>query len=150
LSKDHFLCYTSQLFDYIKEGLILKPYEAILIFHSSYPEDKIDVSIAKFEKKIKDNGGTDIITAKWGMKRLASAMKKSKKSMDGFYVMINFNGEGKTPNELKSLLNVSEEVIRYSVIASRPEQAEVEEEKVEIDPSLTSPTQTTGQGEASA
>lgn len=117
----------------------MKPYEAIIIFNAGIAEDKIDASVAKFEKKIKDAGGTDIAVNKWGMKKLASPMKKAKKSTDGFYVLINFNGEGKTPNELKSLLNVSEEIIRYSVIASRPEREEVKEEKVEIEPSMIIP-----------
>jgi small subunit ribosomal protein S6 len=117
----------------------LKPYEAIIIFNASIPEDKIDASVTKFEKKIKDSGGTDIVTTKWGMKKLASPMKKAKKSTEGFYVLINFNGEGRTPNELKSLLNVSEEIIRYSVIASMPAQPEAREEKVEIEPSMITP-----------
>ena len=117
----------------------MKPYEAIIIFSSAVPEDKIDASISKFEKKIKDSAGTDVITAKWGMRKLASAVKRAKKATEGYYVLINFNGEGKTPNELRSLLNVSEEVIRYSVICSRPAQAEPKEEKVEIEPSMIMP-----------
>jgi small subunit ribosomal protein S6 len=119
----------------------LKPYEAIIIFNSGTAEDKIDASVAKFEKKIKDSGGTDIVTAKWGTRKLASPMKKGKKASDGYYILINFNGEGRTPNELKSLLNVSEEIIRYSVVCARPaEEAEPKEEKVEIAPSMIMPS----------
>lgn len=126
----------------------MKPYEAIIIFNSSIPEDKIDASVNKFEKKIKDAGGTDINVAKWGVKKLASPMWKAKKSSEGFYVLINFNGEGKTPNELKSILNVSEEVIRYSVICSRLAEQVEKEEKVEIEPSMIMPQ--AGQREISA
>lgn len=110
-----------------------------MIFNSSVPEDKIDASISKFEKKIKDSAGTDVITAKWGMRKFASAVRRAKKASEGYYVLINFNGEGRTPNELRSLLNVSEEIIRYSVICSRPAQAEPKEEKVEIEPSMIIP-----------
>ena len=117
----------------------MKPYEAIIIFNPAVTEDRIDVSISKFEKKIKDSGGTDTITAKWGTRKLASAIKKAKKATEGYYVLINFSGEGRTPNELKALLNVSEEVIRYSVICARPAQAEPVEEKVEIEPSMIIP-----------
>jgi small subunit ribosomal protein S6 len=118
----------------------LKPYEAIIIFNSVTTEDKIDASIAKFEKKIKDSGGTDVATAKWGTRKLASPMKKAKKASDGYYILINFNGEGKTPNELRSLLNVSEEIIRYSVACAKPaEEAEPKEEKVEIASSMIMP-----------
>ena len=118
----------------------MKPYEAILIFNPAVTEDRIDASISKFEKKIKDSGGTDLITAKWGSKKLASTIKKAKKATEGYYVLINFNGEGRTPNELKSLLNVSEEIIRYSVICSKPAQAEPKEEIVEIEPSMIMPS----------
>ena len=114
----------------------MKPYEAILIFDPKIQEDKIDASVAKFEKKIKDSGGTDLVTAKWGMKKLAAPIKKA---TDGFYVYITFNGEGRTPNELKALLNVSEEVFRYSVMAVRPVRTEPKEEKVEIEPSMILP-----------
>jgi small subunit ribosomal protein S6 len=114
----------------------LRPYEAIIIFNSELAEDKVDLSIAKFEKKIKDNGGTEIVIKKWGMKKLASRMTKAKKANEGNYVLIEFNGEGKTPNELKSLLNVSEEVIRYTVACVRQNTMAPKEEKVEIEPSM--------------
>jgi small subunit ribosomal protein S6 len=162
LVKNNPLCYTSPLLLAYRQagpikaapkagrqgGIILKPYEAIIIFNSVLPEDKRDASILKFEKKIKDAGGIDINTEKWGMKKLASPMKSAKKSSEGFYVLINFNSEGRTPNELKSLLNVSEEVIRYSVICSKPAEKEEKAEKVEIEPSMIMPQ--AGQGDASA
>jgi small subunit ribosomal protein S6 len=128
----------------------LKPYEAILIFNPAVTEDRIDASISKFEKKIKDSGGTDMITAKWGAKKLASTIKKAKKATEGYYVLINFNGEGRTPNELKSLLNVSEEIIRYSVICSKPAQAEPKEEIVEIEPSMLIPSAPSSHSEQSS
>jgi small subunit ribosomal protein S6 len=114
----------------------LKPYEAILIFNPGVAEDKIDASISKFEKKIKDSGGTDIITAKWGTRKFAAPIKKTS---EGFYVLINFNGEGSAPNGLRSLLSVSEEVIRYTVMVAKPAQPEPKEEKVEIEPSMIMP-----------
>ena len=123
----------------------MKPYEAILIFQSGITEEKIDVSVAKFEKKIKESGGTDIVTAKWGVKKFASPLKKA---TEGFYVYITFNGEGKTPNELKALLNVSEEVFRYTVMNVRPVRTEPKEEKVEIEPSMIMPSDNSPSGES--
>lgn len=114
----------------------MKPYEAIIIFRSSVATEKIDASVSKFEKKIKDVGGTDVIVTRWGMKKFAYPVKKAKNDTEGYYVFINFSGEGPVPNELRSLLNVTEDVIRYSVINSRPPEKEVKEEKVEIEPSM--------------
>lgn len=115
----------------------MKPYEAILIFNPGVAEDKIDASVSKFEKKIKDSGGTDIVTAKWGTRKFAAPIKKAS---EGFYVLINFNGEGAAPNGLRSLLSVSEEVIRYTVMVAKPAQPEPKEEKVEIEPSMIMPS----------
>jgi small subunit ribosomal protein S6 len=128
----------------------LKPYEAIIVFNPAVTEDRIDASLAKLDKKIKDSGGADIVTAKWGTRKLASIISKAKKVTEGYYVLINFNGEGRTPNELKSLLNVSEEIIRYSVICSKPAQAEPKEEKVEIEPSMIIPSVPSGYSERSS
>lgn len=128
----------------------MKPYEAIIVFNPAVTEDRIDASLAKLDKKIKDSGGADIVTAKWGTRKLASIISKAKKVTEGYYVLINFNGEGRTPNELKSLLNVSEEIIRYSVICSKPAQAEPKEEKVEIEPSMIIPSVPSGYSERSS
>lgn len=114
----------------------MKLYEAIIIFNPIIKEDKIDASVAKIEKKIKDTGGTDINITKWGMKKLASRVKKLKNSTEGNYVLITFNGESKTPNEIKALLNVSEEVARYSVMIARQHKPPIIEDKVEIEPSI--------------
>ena len=114
----------------------MKPYEAVIIFNPALTEEKIDSAVAKFEKKIKESGGADISVSKWGMKKLAARLKKAKKSNEGYYVLINFDGGADTPNKLRSLLNISEDVIRYSVICSRVAGEIVKEEKVEIEPSM--------------
>ncbi len=127
----------------------MRPYEAILIFNPAVPEDRIDAAVAKLEKKIKDAGGADIVSAKWGMKKFAAPIKKI---TEGYYVLINFSGEGKVPNELRSLLRVSEEIIRYTVMVAKPAQPEPKEEKVEIEPSMIAPQEPSAgsQGEISA
>lgn len=114
----------------------MKPYEAIIIINSAVPEDKIDAAVAKYEKKIRESGASEISISKWGMKKLAYPVKKAKNASDGYYVLINFSGEGKVPNDLRSLLNVSEEVIRYSIVCSKPPEEEAKEEAVEIEPSM--------------
>jgi small subunit ribosomal protein S6 len=119
----------------------LKPYEAIIIFSPEWPEEKMSADIQKIEKKIADNGGTEINTAKWGTKKLAFRFKKAKKANDGQFIFITFKGEGKTPAALKTLLNVTESIIRYSVVNTQEEKAEAKEEKVEIEPSMLGSTE---------
>lgn len=119
-----------------EEVKILKPYEAVMIFNRELPDEKLNLVLGKIEKKIKDNGGTEIKLTKWGAKRIAYPMKRAKGATEGSYVLVNFQGESGTPNELMSLLKVTEDIIRYSVICSKPAEEEKEEEKVEIEPSM--------------
>ncbi len=55
----------------------MKPYEAILIFDPKIQEDKIDASVAKFEKKIKDSGGTELVHREMGNEKTGHADQKS-------------------------------------------------------------------------
>ncbi len=113
----------------------MKQYEAVIVFHPSLSEEKMDSSVAKMEKKLKGSGASDISVSKWGLRKLPFNMKKGKKATEGHYVLIKFSSTGVVPNELKSMLNIAEEVIRYSVVEARPEAA-VAQQKVEIEPSM--------------
>jgi small subunit ribosomal protein S6 len=114
---------------------ILRQYEAIIVYHPSLTEENLTSAVAKIEKKLKDAGASDISVAKWGLKKLNFRMKRSKKATEGHYMFIKFTSAGKVPNELKATLNVSEEIIRYSVVEAKPE-AEAELPEVEIEPSM--------------
>ena len=56
----------------------MKPYEAVIIFRSSIDTERIDAAIAKIEKKIRELGGIDMNTTRWGIKKLAYPVKKAK------------------------------------------------------------------------
>jgi ribosomal protein S6 len=127
-----------------KEGILLKPlksYEAIIIFNPEQTEEKMSADVQKIEKKIADNGGTEINTAKWGLRKLSFRFKKAKKASDGQFFFITFKGEGRTPAALKTMLNVTESIIRYSVVNAQEAKAEKKEEKVEIEPSMLGSTE---------
>lgn len=119
----------------------MKLYEAICIFHPELGAEKIDSVVAKVEGKIKGSGGEVKKIDKWGMKRMSYSPARAKGVKDGYYVAIYFSGPGATPNEVNSLLRVTEGLIRHMVAVSKGEPAaekpEVkEEEKVEIAQSM--------------
>jgi small subunit ribosomal protein S6 len=91
----------------------VKDYELILIFDPKQGEEKILSFVAKMEEKIKGLGGTVSRTDKWGTRNLASMMGKAKTLTQGYYVMIKFQSPPAAPAELKALLKVSEQVVRY-------------------------------------
>jgi small subunit ribosomal protein S6 len=75
-------------------------------------EEKVSQLTTKIEDKIKALGGEIEKTEKWGIKRLASMIKKAKSLTQGVYTMIRFNSPAAVPAEIKAYLKVNESVIR--------------------------------------
>jgi small subunit ribosomal protein S6 len=91
----------------------LNQYELILIIDPAMGEDKVAHVVAKIEERIKGFGGEIEKTEKWGVKRLASMMKKAKSLTQGAYTMIRFKSAPSVPAEVKAHLKVNENVVRY-------------------------------------
>ena len=49
----------------------------------------------------------------WGKRRLAYTIDYK---TEGWYVLVNFNGEGEMPREIERNLGIIDQVIRYQVI----------------------------------
>ena len=69
--------------------------------------------INRFNDLIAENGGTVDKVEEWGKKRLAYAIDYK---TEGYYVLVNFQGEAELPKELERNLQISDSVIRYQVI----------------------------------
>ncbi len=91
----------------------MNSYELIMIFDPAAGEEKIGAFVARIEEKVKAAKGEVEKTEKWGVRKLASMMKKAKRLINGYYVLIRFSSPSSLPAELKSFLKVSENVIRY-------------------------------------
>jgi small subunit ribosomal protein S6 len=76
-------------------------------------EEKVSQVVTKIEEKIKSLGGEIEKTEKWGVKRLASLVKKAKSLTQGVYTMIRFKSAPSLPAEIKAQLKVNENVVRY-------------------------------------
>lgn len=85
----------------------------ILLFDVNLGEDKVGQLIEKIEGKIKENGGDEIKTDKWGVKRLASMLNRSKTITQANYVFIRFRSQPALPAELSAFLKVNESILRY-------------------------------------
>jgi len=93
-----------------KGGVIVKGYEVLYIIRPDLEEEQTKALVAKFSQIVEDNGGTDLKVDVWGKRRLAYEIKKLN---EGFYVLMKFNGEAATVQELERVMKISEEVIRY-------------------------------------
>jgi len=90
-------------------------YEAICAFHSGTAEEKIDSILNRFEQRIQSNGGKVGKVEKQGQKELAYQFQNSKDLTRAYYVHLTFEGEGRTPNELRNIIHVTEEVVRHII-----------------------------------
>ncbi len=85
-------------------------YESIVILDSLMPPKDIDAAIERFSSIITTNKGKIRKVEKWGKKRLAYEIQKKQY---GFYVSIEFEGEGDIAKELQSDYNYNDKVLRY-------------------------------------
>jgi small subunit ribosomal protein S6 len=111
-------------------------YDAIFVLAPGLSEEKLDSLLAKFEKKVKDNGGEVQKIEKWGQKRLNFEFKRYKGGKEGFYILMTFSGEGKTVSVLRESLRLQEEVMRQIITCVKEEALPGPEEAV-VFPEMT-------------
>ncbi|MGI5902392.1 MAG: 30S ribosomal protein S6 [Desulfitobacteriia bacterium] len=88
----------------------MRAYEVLYIIRPDLEEEAIKANIDRFAEIVTANGGTDLKIDPWGKRRLAYEVKKFK---EGYYVLMNFNGEARTVEELERLMKISDAVIRF-------------------------------------
>lgn len=86
-------------------------YEIAVLYH---PDLEVDLSKAeeKVKKMITDNGGKVVSEDNWGKRKLAYAIKKQDYAVYVFYT-VEMPGEG--VKKVESILNITDEVIRYLI-----------------------------------
>lgn len=89
-----------------------KMYELTVLLH---PDLEIDLEkpLSKVEKIITDNGGKIANKDNWGKKKLAYAIKKQDFAV---YVLFEVEVVPENANKIQSLLNITDEVIRYLMV----------------------------------
>ncbi len=85
-------------------------YESIVILDSLMPPKDIEAAVERFSSIITANKGKIRKVEKWGKKRLAYEIQKKQY---GFYVSIEFEGEGDIAKELQNDYNYNDKVLRY-------------------------------------
>ncbi|MGI6450822.1 MAG: 30S ribosomal protein S6 [Desulfitobacteriia bacterium] len=88
----------------------MQAYEVMYIIRPDLEEEAVKANVDKFAEVVNANGGTDLKVDLWGKRRLAYEVKKFK---EGFYVLMNFNAEARTVEELERLMKISDVVIRF-------------------------------------
>ena len=90
-------------------------YEIAVLYH---PDLEVDLTKAeeKFTKIITDNGGKITATDNWGKRKLLYPIKKQEHAI---YVFYSVEMPGESVKKVESILNITDEVIRY--LLTRPD-----------------------------
>jgi len=88
-------------------------YESTAIINAAIEEEQIEATINRILELIKVNGGEIIEVDKWGRKRLAYAIEKTK---SGYYVVIRFEAPTDLIAKLERLYQLDEYILRHLTI----------------------------------
>jgi small subunit ribosomal protein S6 len=88
-------------------------YESAVIINAAIEEEQIEATIKRIEDTIRNNGGEIVDVDKWGRKRLAYAVNKTK---SGYYVIIRFIAPPEAISKLERMYQLDEFIIRYLTI----------------------------------
>ena len=92
----------------------MNKYELMYILVNSVSDEEKDAMIEKINALITKNGGVVESVDKIGSKKLAYEINKKH---DGYYVLVNFSAESSVPATVTSTLRITENVLRYIVVA---------------------------------
>ncbi|MES2215146.1 MAG: 30S ribosomal protein S6 [Pseudomonadota bacterium] len=101
-------------------------YELVFIIRQDVSSSDVDRITEDFSKIIKTAGGSIIKNEYWGLRTLAYEINNNKK---GHYILLGFETDAATINELDRKMKLSEDVIRFMV-------HNVEEISAEVSPIL--------------
>jgi len=114
----------------------MRKYELLIILNPDISEEDLENMVEKITQSIKKEGGEIGGVDKWGKRRLAYEIKRSKK---GFYLLVQFSCEPQRIKEIERGLKFVEGIERFMTIAlsekmdlalSRSYSAENKEEAV--------------------
>lgn len=105
-----------------------KVYELTVLFH---PDLEIDLEkpLKKLEGIITDNGGKIVKQESWGKRKLAYTIKKQDFAV---YVLSEVSIAPANASKVQSLLNITDEVIRYLMVEKDLKAPEASEKEAEV------------------
>jgi small subunit ribosomal protein S6 len=91
----------------------MKAYELLYIIRPDLDEEATTALVDRLSGLVASNGGDNLTVEKWGKRRLAYEIDDYK---EGQYILMNFEGEGRTSKELERVMKISEDVIRFLTV----------------------------------
>jgi len=107
----------------------MRRYESVFIASPSLSQEDRQPLFDKLTKVISDGEGTLVKFDEWGLKSLAYEVKKQTR---GYYVLVDFCGDGALVKELERNMSLDERLLKYMTVCKAEEvdmaaiQAEIE------------------------
>ena len=92
----------------------MNSYELMYIIPSQSSDEEKEAKIALVNSMIEKDGGKIESVERIGNKKLAYEIEKKR---EGFYVLVNFTADANVPNKLGALLSITNDIMRYIVVA---------------------------------
>jgi small subunit ribosomal protein S6 len=92
---------------------MVKNYESVIIINAALEDEQVETVITKIVDNLKLNSGEVIDVDKWGRKRLAYPIQKSK---SGYYLLLRYDAPTDLIKKFERMLRFDENVIRYITI----------------------------------
>ena len=88
----------------------MRAYEILFIIRPDLDDETVAGVVDRLSEVVNSNGGADLKVDKWGKRRLAYEIQDFN---EGIYVLMNFNGEARTAQELERIMKISDHVMRF-------------------------------------
>ena len=96
-------------------------YESAVLINAALDDEQIESVVSRITDNIVNNGGEIREIDKWGRKRLAYMVNKSK---IGYYAIYRFNAPSTIVSKLERAFNLDDHVLRYLTIKLSKEAVE--------------------------
>ena len=92
----------------------MRNYELAVVLFPTLSEEEKTNTLDKVKELIARFGGEVTNVDDWGKRKLAYEINKQK---EGFYYFIQFKADASAPAEIESRVRISEQVLRYLIVA---------------------------------
>jgi small subunit ribosomal protein S6 len=91
----------------------MRPYEVMVIFDAGLEDDAVRGLVDRYTKQLSAAGAKSVKADNWGKRRLAYPVKHRN---EGYYVVIEANGEPAALKDLDRQLGLADDVLRHKVV----------------------------------
>ena len=106
-------------------------YESVVIINAALEDEQIDAAVKRAEEFITANGGSITDLEKWGRKRLAYPIQKSK---SGYYAIFRYTSPRELVAKLERTFRLDENIFRYlTVVLDKKALEHIEKQKAKKD-----------------